>query len=94
MTNLYYTSRPAAEYMSSEFGIAFSEVTYEDGMPRYCVMPESLPLFKVKKGDMIMLCNGMEAYRYSTAAELTDGEKIIMRDQKPFIMPEIDAREF
>lgn len=88
MTTLFYTSRPAAEYMSSEFGLTFSEVTYANGQPHYVVTPESHSMFRVQSGDMILLCNGMEDYRLSTPTELTDGEKIIMRNQKAFIMPE------
>lgn len=85
---MFYSSKLIAAYMSDTHGI---RTDYEDsvfGQDKFTVLPESLPLFNAQKGDLVLLANGMEAYRYSTPAKLDKGEKIVMRDGKPFHWPE------
>jgi hypothetical protein len=55
------------------------------------VHPASIPRLDAESGDMIQLCNGSEAYRVNLPTALTDGERIILREDQPFHTPEIEG---
>ena len=79
MTTLHYTCHLAASFMQKHHGIAFEADN---------LTVSNAAAFNAKRGDVVMLANGMEAYRYSTPARLDKGERILMRNGLAFIWPQ------
>jgi len=103
VNGVYYKSPTAAAFMMLYHGVMFvgeggETVTadhlhlkvFQEG--RYQIHPDSMELFDARKGDLVLLANGMEAYRYSTPVKLTRGERIVMRNNQPFHWPEADPQ--
>jgi hypothetical protein len=84
MTKLYYPSPLASAWMETHHGMKFNG---------FFISEESMPLLQARKGDLVLLANGMEAYRYSTAARLDKGERIVERDGKAFFWPDTHTAE-
>lgn len=87
----FYTDAVSAAWMERHHGLKLAAVFGAGQTRKWTVDVEHIGHLSPRAGDMIMLCNGQEAYAYNKPVKLSEGEKIIMRDGKPFIMPECEV---